>query len=146
MPLRVLLADADGTLFDFHRGEAVAIGGNLPALRAFPQRPETWLPIRASTAPSGSGWSGEKRPRNACAWTGSREFLRETRLDGDARALCDCFVELLGQQRYILPGAEDFCRAVSARMPIFLITNGIFSDSAQPLWRLRPHALPVRHG
>ena len=26
MALRVLLADADGTLFDFHRGEAVAIG------------------------------------------------------------------------------------------------------------------------
>ena len=26
MSLRVLLADADGTLFDFHRGEAVAIG------------------------------------------------------------------------------------------------------------------------
>ena len=25
MPCRVLLADADGTLFDFHRGEAVAI-------------------------------------------------------------------------------------------------------------------------
>ena len=53
------------------------------------------------------------------------DFLRETGLEGDAQALCDCYVELLGRQRYILSGAEEFCRAVSARMPIYLITNGI---------------------
>ena len=29
------------------------------------------------------------------------------------------------RQRYILSGAEEFCREVSARIPIYLVTNGI---------------------
>lgn len=45
-------------------------------------------------------------------WTGLRISWRETGLEGDAQALCDCYVELLGRQRYILSGAEEFCRAV----------------------------------
>ena len=87
---------------------------------AFPTRPATWKSIHASTMPSGSGWSGEKPRRNACVWTGLRISCAKP-----AQALCDCYVELLGRQRYILSGAEEFCRAVSARMPIYLITNGI---------------------
>ena len=124
MPLRVLLADADGTLFDFHRGEAVAIGETFRrfGIPATPGNLATYSRVnRAQWLRLERGETTQQRLR-VDRFT---EFLRETRLDGDARALCDCFVELLGQQRYILPGAEDFCRAVSARMPIFLITNGI---------------------
>ena len=124
MPLRVLLADADGTLFDFHRGEAVAIGETFRrfGIPATPGNLATYSRVnRAQWLRLERGETTQERLR-VDRFT---EFLRETRLDGDARALCDCFVELLGQQRYILPGAEDFCRAVSARMPILLITNGI---------------------
>lgn len=124
MPLRVLLADADGTLFDFHRGEAVAIAetfrrfdipvtpGNLDVYSRVNHA--QWLRLER-------GETTQERLR-VDRFT---DFLCETGLDGDAHALCDCYVKLLGQQRYTLPGAEDFCRAVSACMPIYLITNGI---------------------
>ena len=125
MALRVLLADADGTLFDFHRGEAVAIGENPSGGSAFPTRPATWKSIRASTMSSGSGWSGEETTQERLRVDRFTDFLRETGLEGDPQALCDCYVELLGRQRYILSGAEEFCREVSARIPIYLVTNGI---------------------
>lgn len=58
-------------------------------------------------------------------WTGLRISCAKPGLEGDAQALCDCYVDLLGRQRYILSGAEEFCREVSARIPIYLVTNGI---------------------
>ena len=124
MPLRVLLADADGTLFDFHRGEAVAIGETFRrfGIPATPGNLATYSRINhAQWLKLERGETTQARLR-VDRFT---DFLRETGLDGDAQALCDCFVDLLGRQRYTLPGAEAFCRAVSARMPIFLITNGI---------------------
>ena len=53
------------------------------------------------------------------------DFLSITGLQADAQALLDDYVVRLGQQRFPLPGAEELCRAVSAHMPIWLVTNGI---------------------
>lgn len=107
MSLRVLLADADGTLFDFHRGEAVAIGETFRRF-GIPDTPGNleiysrvnhaqWLRLeRGETTQERRVWTGL---RISCA----KPALRETR-----RPLCDCYVELLGRQRYILSGAKEF--------------------------------------
>ena len=124
MSLRVLLADADGTLFDFHRGEAVAIG---ETFRRF-GIPDTPGNLEIYSRVNHAQWLRLERgetTQERLRVDRFTDFLRETGLEGDAQALCDCYVELLGRQRYILSGAKEFCRAVSARMPIYLITNGI---------------------
>ena len=124
MALRVLLADADGTLFDFHRGEAVAIA---ETFRRF-GIPDTPSNLAVYSRVNHAQWLRLERGETTQARLRVdrfTDFLRETGLEGDAQALCDCYVQLLGRQRYLLPGAEAFCREVSGRMPIYLITNGI---------------------
>lgn len=124
MPCRVLLADADGTLFDFHRGEAVAISETFRRF-GIADTPEN---LAVYSRVNHAQWLRLERgetTQERLRVERFEDFLRETGLAGDAHALCDCFVALLGQQRYTLPGAEMFCRRVSARMPIYLVTNGI---------------------
>ena len=99
MPLRVLLADADGTLFDFHRGEAVAIGETFRrfGIPATPGNLATYSRVNHAQ------WLKLERGETTQARLRVErftDFLRETGLDGDAQALCDCFVDLLGRQRY----------------------------------------------
>ena len=124
MHYRVLLADADGTLFDFHRGEAVAIA---ETFRRF-GIPATQEHLDIYSRVNKAQWLRLERGETTQARLRVdrfTDFLRETGCKGDAQALCDCFVTLLGQQRFTLPGAEDFCRKVSTHMPIYLVTNGL---------------------
>ena len=86
MPLRVLLADADGTLFDFHRGEAVAIGETFRrfGIPATPGNLATYSRVnRAQWLRLERGETTQERLR-VDRFT---EFLRETRLDGPARRI-----------------------------------------------------------
>lgn len=124
MSFRVLLADADGTLFDFARGEAVAISETLRRF-GLPDDEETVsLYARANDAQ----WKKLERGET----TSERvrldrfvDFLTLGGFTGDPEAMCEDYVERLGRQRWVLPGAVDLLRAVSARMPVYLVTNGI---------------------
>lgn len=131
MRYELLLADADGTLFDFHAGERAAIRATL----------------RAFALPEDDGTAALYSACNAAQWlrlergetTSERlrvdrfaDFLRQLDARGvaaarsaDAGAMAERFMGMLSVQRALLPGAEALCRAVSARMPIYLITNGI---------------------
>lgn len=145
MSLRVLLADADGTLFDFHRGEAVAIG---ETFRRF-GIPDTPGNLEIYSRVNHAQWLRLERgetTQERLRVDRFTDFLRETGLEGDAQALCDCYVELLGRQRYILSGAKEFCRGRErphAHLPHY---QRHFADPAQPLWRLCDHPLSLRYG
>jgi len=124
MAIRILLSDADGTLFDFHKGEAIAIRQTL-AHFGIPQTDEM---IALYSRANDAQW--KKLERGETTQQKLRvdrftDFLALAGLEGDAQALCDDYVDRLGQQRFPLPGAEELCRSVSARMPIWLVTNGI---------------------
>ncbi len=124
MPIRVLLADADGTLFDFHKGEAIA----LAALFARFQLPATQAYLDIYKRVNAAQWARLERGETTQArlrLERFEDFLREAGLAGDPQAMKDYFEEQLGMQSIPLPGAEAFCRQVSARMPIYLVTNGI---------------------
>lgn len=124
MSFRVLLADADGTLFDFAKGEAVAISETLRRF-GLPDDEETVsLYARANDAQ----WKKLERGET----TSERvrldrfvDFLALGGFEGEPEAMCEDYVERLGRQRWVLPGAVELLRAVSARMPVYLVTNGI---------------------
>ena len=46
-------------------------------------------------------------------------------LEGDAQALCDDYMERLGQQCWPLPFSTELIRRASEKMPVYLVTNGI---------------------
>lgn len=120
----VLLSDADGTLFDFKAGEVNAIRAvfdlfgiaNTPENAALYHRvnDEQWKLLE-------QGRTTQQKLRV----DRFRIFLEKLGHTADPEQMGAAFVEQLGMQRILLPGAEAFCRRISERMPIYLITNGI---------------------
>ena len=124
MKYRVLLSDADGTLFDFHKGEKVAIEGTFERFGI----PVTAENIAAYSRANDAEWKKLERGETTQAKLRVDrfvEFLRLANLEGDAQALSEDYVERLGQQRWPLPFSVELCREVSRHMPIYLVTNGI---------------------
>lgn len=126
----LLLADADGTLFDFHRGEREALGQTLGAFGATADDETAALYRRVNL----SHWKRLERgetTQERLRVERFEDFLRECRAQGlpapdaDAKTLSACFVEALSRQRVPMRGAEAFLKRVSAAMPVYLITNGI---------------------
>ena len=126
----VLLADADGTLFDFHAGERRALGDTLCAFGMTITDELAALYSRVNL----SHWKKLERGETTQARLRVERFedyLRELDQLGvphaDARpeTMSECFVDALSRQRVPMTGAEPFLRRVSRHMPIYLVTNGI---------------------
>lgn len=124
MKYEILLCDIDDTLFDFHKGEAIALENTF---RAFdiPVTPENWAAYHAANSEQ---WRklerGETTPQKLRV-DRFAEFLRAIGMERNASAMSDVAIDNLGQQRWPLPYCVELCQQVSARMPIWLVTNGI---------------------
>lgn len=124
MKYDILLCDIDDTLFDFPKGEAIALENTF---RAFdiPVNEETWSAYHAANKEQ---WRklerGETTPQRLRV-DRFAEFLRMIGLERDANAMSDVAIDNLGQQRWPLPYCVELCRQVSEKMPIWLVTNGI---------------------
>ena len=124
MKYRVLLADADGTLFDFHKGEAVAIAGTMEAF-GIPVTPEN---IAAYSRANDEQWCRLERGETTQARLRVDRFvnfLKEIGHEADPQAMSDDYVSRLSMQRWPFDYAAELCRRVSEKMPIYLVTNGI---------------------
>ena len=126
MGYKLLLADADETLFDFETGEKNAISLTFEHFGY----PVTAQSIATYHRVNEAQWKRLERGET----TSERlrvdrfaDFLRESRLSGDPARLCEVFMRNLGNQSIAIDGAEAFCKAASAHMPIVLVTNGIAS-------------------
>lgn len=124
MRYQVLLSDADGTLFDFKAGEKNAIATTFDHFHIPVTKENADLYHRVNDAQWKKLERGETTQQKLRV-DRFREFLAQTGYTADPAEMSAIFVEQLGQQRILLPGAEDFCRRVSQQMPIYLITNGI---------------------
>ena len=120
----VLLSDADGTLFDFKAGEKNAIAATFARFRIPCTEENAGLYHRINDAQWKLLEQG-KTTQQKLRVNRFRLFLDAIGHAADATEMSACFVEQLGMQRILLPGAEDFCRRISGRMPVYLITNGI---------------------
>ena len=124
MKYQILLCDIDDTLFDFHKGEAIALANTF---RAFdiPVTDEVWAAYHAANSEQ---WRklerGETTPQKLRV-DRFREFLKLMGLERDAEAMSETAIDQLGQQRWPLDYCEELCRRVSEKMPIWLVTNGI---------------------
>ena len=124
MKYRLLLSDADNTLFDFTRSEQQAIRQTFQAF-GIPATDENsrlyarhnlrqWKRLEA-------GQTTQARLRVDRFAT----FLQELGLQTDPQAMDAFYERRLMEQRFVMPGALAFCRQVSAVMPIYVVTNGI---------------------
>lgn len=124
MRYELLLADADGTLFDFLAGEKNALQTVLQRFQ-LPQDEET---VALYSRINESHWKRFERGETTQARLRVErfeDFLQALGADKDAAAMSGAYAQALGQQRILLPGALALCQGVSAFMPIFLVTNGL---------------------
>ena len=105
----VLLSDADGTLFDFKAGEKNAIAATFDHFH---------IPVTDANAPlyhhiNDAQWKMLERgetTQQKLRVDRFRLFLEQSGFTADPEAMSAFFVAQLGQQRILLPGAEEFIR------------------------------------
>ena len=125
MRYRGILMDADDTLFDFKAANRASVGQLLDELGyRHPDRYEQYQAINHvcwHLLEDGKMTPGELK---VARWA---RFFTQYNLPFDAVAAAERFVQLLGGQSMLLPGAEDAARAIAAKLPIVILTNGITS-------------------
>jgi len=144
LPYQWILFDADGTLFDYDRAESLALkelmataGGNELLATAG----ESELPT-ATRADGNAVLLDTYRRINSDLWKRfeagevtaaeikTRRFeslLDQLGLAGDPQALSDSYLECLGRQTHLLPGATELLDSLSDTHRLALITNGLSS-------------------
>lgn len=120
-----VLLDADMTLFDFERSEREALNRVLRD-RGYPTDPETvGLYLRINSAL----WEANARGEVNQDFLTVERFAAFMRVKGgthDPRAFNRDYLAALGEGSYLLPGAEDFCRALAAGgCTLAIVTNGL---------------------
>lgn len=139
----VVLFDADNTLFDFDRAEGHALRQALAAF-SIPCPPETEARYRAINS---ALWAMLDRGEATQPWLVVERFARLTRalgVEADPAALNRAYLEKLGEQAFLLPGAEAVCRALGAECTLAILTNGVASAQRgrfdrSPLAGIIPH-------
>ena len=139
----VILFDADNTLFDFDRSEHEALRQALAAF-SIPCSPDTegrYVAINSAL------WAMLDRGEASREWLVVERFARLTRelgLEADPAALNRAYLDKLGEQSFLLPGAEKVCRALSRHCTLAILTNGVARAqrgrfNRSPLAGLIPH-------
>lgn len=138
-----VLFDADNTLFDFDRAEHQALALALEEF-SIPCTPET----EALYVSINSGlWAMLDRGEASREWLVVERFARlvkELGVEADPAALNRTYLDQLGQQPFLLPGAEEVCRALGAHCTLAILTNGVARAQRgrferSPLAGLIPH-------
>ena len=111
----VLLCDADNTLFDFTKAEenAFAIACEGMGFSATPELLHIYSEINEGL------WKLLEQGKI------EQSVLRAVGKTGDAQKMCDTFVDALGQQSVLLPGALQAVERWSKQVPVIIVTNGI---------------------
>jgi 2-haloacid dehalogenase len=119
-----LVFDADGTLFDFRRGETVALQSTTKkhGISYSAQLHDVYAAISAEL------WRrfelGEM-PLEQLRVMRFERLFSDLGYDLDAESFNLDFMDALGRQTQLLPGAEDAVRRLSRHFRLLLATNGI---------------------
>lgn len=119
-----VLFDADNTLFDFDRSEEEALGKTLahyglPATQAARER---YLAINRDL------WDRFDRGEVRREWLVVERFAalqRELGGDHAPEEMNHFYLSRLGEGAYLLPGAEELCRALHPHCTLAIVTNGV---------------------
>ncbi len=125
MRYELVVFDADGTLWDYPRAEAVAIEQAFLA-HGFEFRAgehlEQYRRINSAV------WADFELGRIAAADLSLRRFdilFRELGFSGDPSAFSESYLEHLGRGAYLIDGAAEIVERLAGRTKLALLTNGL---------------------
>lgn len=126
MKYQYLLFDADGTLFDFEMSEKIALKETLESagIRFSQELLETYITINKSYWRKFEQGSISKPDLLRHRF---RDLLDSIgRQDLQADELNTGYLDHLGDNGFLFPGAEDLCRNLSREYTLLLVTNGVY--------------------
>ena len=124
MAYELLLADADGTLFDFDAGEQNALT-ELFAHFDIPVREENFQTYHRINREQWALLEQGRTTLPELQVARMANFLAAVGLRRSPEEMHLYFRDRLSCQSILLPGAEAFCARVAEKMPICLVTNGV---------------------
>lgn len=125
MKFRAVLMDNDGTLMDFKAAEANAIGYVLDMLKIdAPEAPQVYSRLNDQC------WKDFEKGIITQEELRVRRFRELMQLYhcGDifpVEQISEAYVEALSRQSILLDGALEVVKAISEKMPVIILTNGI---------------------
>ena len=123
MRYRGILFDLDMTLFDFNTGNRIAVNRLLDEVGYIsPNRYDEYEAVNQAC------WTELERgtmTNAALKVVRFERFFAQYRIDADPARAATRFVELLGGQAIMLPGAEAVAREIAAARKVAFVTNGI---------------------
>lgn len=121
----VILFDADRTLFDFDQSQRLALGEVYRANGI----PETEENIQTYVRLNDQLWARFDKGEislEELEYIRFRDFAEALGLrDLDANRLNQLYIEALGRNSILLPGAEELCAALASYCQQYIVTNGI---------------------
>ena len=124
MRYEYLLIDNDNTLMDFGAAEAKALRETLAAAGL----PTDEVTIAVYSRINDALWKALERGETtqpALKVERFRQLLEHLQREGDPAALGAAYAANLGNYADLLPGAEDFVRAIHGKMKLALVSNGV---------------------
>jgi YjjG family noncanonical pyrimidine nucleotidase len=124
MKYRWLLLDADGTLFDYDRAEAMALDRTFREM-GYDYRPDFAAVYRRI---NGAIWREFEQGRITQERLRTRRFellFRETGVESDVERFSQQYLENLALGTELLPGVREVLGTLYGRIGLALITNGL---------------------
>ncbi len=124
MKYDVILFDADGTLLDFHRSEAEAVGETMVRHCILPTAENIEL---YSQINDGLWKKLERREieKKVLLYHRFELLFDALGMTGDAKAMAKDYMNALSTKGYLIDGAEEMCRALYGKVKMYIVTNGV---------------------
>jgi putative hydrolase of the HAD superfamily len=125
MAYRLLIFDADGTLYDYDRAERYALSAALRDLDIFFDE-ERMVPIYRRI--NGAIWRAFENGEILQSDISTRrfsEFLRELGIAADIQLLSSSYLQHLGEADFLISGAEGIVSELAPRYSMAIVTNGL---------------------
>ena len=123
MRYQMILLDADDTILDFQAGNRRAVAELMAELGL--SSPTVFDEYQAINHACWQALDRGEMTQEVLHVERFRRFLKSKNRSDDPAPVADRFAELLGRQAILFPGAEDVVRALSERLPVVILTNGI---------------------
>ena len=137
MRYKLILLDVDDTIFDFQAGNRNAVGELMAELEL--SSPTVFDEYQVINHACWAALERGEMTQEVLHVERFRRFLASKGRDDDPQIVANRFTQLLGAQAIPLSGAEAMVKAISEKLPVVILTNGI-----TPIQKSRMAKSPVR--
>ena len=123
MAYKAMLIDADNTIFNFTESEKRALAVLFEKYGI--TEPDAEAKYHAANSSQWKLLEEGKTDHDRLAVDRFRDFISLMGKDWDAEKMCADYIAALSAQHILIPGALEMIKAVSAHMPVAIVTNGI---------------------